>query len=248
MIYFGHVLVTYLSGWIETRSVSTEIRALVYIEADSAAPILGFSESLSLSSLLYSTYPIDWDNHKTFTALNPFDTRHVMRGSNIGIPAYSSVTSIYTTGLHHYKSILQRHYYTTPPTQPTPNLYTQTAKMRHTTPNDPYIIYGRGGAGNIRTFPPLYSLLPPPPTHPPNHPTNHPTPPADHRSTIRTAWRKLSATAPDTTAPLALTTSPESYYAHSKACSVRSGSESESEKSEGEGMGRVRRLVRLVKG
>jgi hypothetical protein len=88
------------------------------------------------------------------------------------------------------------------------------------------------------------------PSFPPLPKTTRLTLPLDHHSTIRTAWRKVSA-APDTAAPLSLTTSPDTYYAHSKACSVksgRSGSESgASEASLKEG-GSLGRLVRLVKG
>lgn len=42
--------------------------------------------------------------------------------------------------------------------------------MRHTTPHDPYIIYGRGGAGNIRTlYPHLFRFLPTNNTRSPLH-------------------------------------------------------------------------------
>jgi hypothetical protein len=48
---------------------------------------------------------------------------------------------------------------------------------------DPYIIYGRGGAGNIH-----------------------------HRSTIRSAWKSIK-NSPSTSPPLTLSVSPDNYYA-----------------------------------
>ncbi|KAJ4350576.1 hypothetical protein N0V95_004625 [Ascochyta clinopodiicola] len=56
--------------------------------------------------------------------------------------------------------------------------------MPSTTPkSDPYIIYGRGGAGNIH-----------------------------HRSTIRSAWKSIK-NSPSTSPPLTLSVSPDNYYA-----------------------------------
>ncbi|KAJ4332775.1 hypothetical protein N0V87_008133 [Didymella glomerata] len=49
--------------------------------------------------------------------------------------------------------------------------------------SDPYIIYGRGGAGNIH-----------------------------HRSTIRSAWKSLK-NSPSTSPPLTVSVSPDNYYA-----------------------------------
>ncbi|KAF3006512.1 hypothetical protein E8E13_005055 [Curvularia kusanoi] len=56
--------------------------------------------------------------------------------------------------------------------------------MPSTSPkSDPYIVYGRGGAGNIH-----------------------------HRSTIRTAWRSIK-NSPSSSPPVTLSVSPDNYYA-----------------------------------
>ena len=79
---------------------------------------------------------------------------------------------------------------------------------RHHSPEDEYIPYGRGGAGNMRKsqFIPSHHAIRTPPL----------TPYPGRKSAIRESWFKILASEP-AHSPLVLTSSPEDHYAASKS-------------------------------
>jgi hypothetical protein len=167
---------------LTSTGVYFEEIALRYISRRSASILV------SLYRYQHSTSST-WRNDRISSRARPI--RHTTHSVRIGTSNYLSVPVliqldfITTNPLCPSSHRLKRHHYT--PNQTKPNLYAQNANqhttttkltslytMRHTTPNDSYIIYGRGGAGNIRTSPPLRFYKTHPTNTPPRPPLNNP--------------------------------------------------------------------------